>query len=167
MDGGWPRTVMLFALLALAAAPVGAAPEGSGLPLPRFVSLRADEVNLRTGPGVQYPVDWVYQRRYLPVEVIAEYNTWRKVRDWEGTQGWIHRSMIDGRRTMIVKGKRRTLRQRADSDSLPVAIAEPGVIGRLLECPDGSGWCRIEVGPHEGWLRRAEFWGTHRGEVVR
>ena len=83
---------------------------GSGLPLPRFVSLRAAEVNMRTGPGVQYPVEWVYRRQALPMEVIAEYGTWRKVRDWQGTQGWVHQSMLGGRRTLIVTGKVRTVR---------------------------------------------------------
>ena len=69
------------------------------LPLPRFVSLRANQVRLRTGPGVQYPIEWVYQRQYLPVEIIAEYRTWRKIRDWQSTQGWVHQSMLSGNRT--------------------------------------------------------------------
>ncbi|MDP6882831.1 MAG: SH3 domain-containing protein, partial [Rhodospirillales bacterium] len=75
-----------------------AAPEGTGLPLPRFVNLRANEANMRTGPGVQYPVEWVFVRPDLPLEVIAEYRTWRKVRDWQGTQGWMHQSMLDSRK---------------------------------------------------------------------
>ena len=81
---------LLLILFAANAFCVQALAEGSGLPLPRFVSLRADQVNLRTGPGVQYPVEWVYQRKDLPVEIIAEYRTWRKIRDWQSTQGWVH-----------------------------------------------------------------------------
>jgi len=151
---------------AVADAPALAAAKGTGLPLPRFVSLRAGEVNLRTGPGVQYPVDWVYYRQHLPVEVIAEYGTWRKIRDWQGTQGWVHQSMVGARRTIVVTGDVRTLRARPDPKSGAVAQAEAGVVGRLVACPDLNGWCRVEAGGYEGWLRRVEFWGAHRDEVM-
>jgi len=150
-----------------AAAAADAAKKGSGLPLPRFVSLRAGEVNLRTGPGVQYPVDWVYQRQNLPVEIIAEYGTWRKVRDWQGTQGWVHQSMVAPKRTFIVTGDIRTIHRKSDPNSPAVARIEPGVIGRLIACPDVSGWCRVEVGGLAGWLRRVEIWGINRDEVMQ
>ena len=156
---------LVLSLLVVAGASA-AAPEGTGLPLPRFVSLRATEANIRTGPGVQYPVEWVYFRRYLPLEVIAEYRTWRKIRDWQGTQGWMHQGMLDSRRTVIVTGKMRTLRERATSSSSPVARVESGVIGRVLECPDG-GWCRLDIDGFEGWLRRVEVWGIYRTEVLQ
>ncbi|MDP6572893.1 MAG: SH3 domain-containing protein [Rhodospirillales bacterium] len=162
--------VLLFlgAVLALTAARADAvAAETTGLPLPRFVSLRADEVNLRTGPGVQHPIDWVYRRRHLPVEIIAEYNTWRKIRDWQGTEGWVHQSMLSNKRTVVVTGKLRTLRHKSDTTGRPVAQAEAGVIARLLECPDASTWCRVEVDGFEGWFRRVEFWGAYGDEVVR
>ena len=162
--------VLLFAcavLMLMAAGRGAVAAETTGLPLPRFVSLRADEVNLRTGPGVQYPIDWVYRRRHLPVEIIAEYNTWRKVRDWQGTEGWVHQSMVGNERTVIVTGKLRTLRDKSDTAGRPVAQAEAGVIARLLECPDASTWCRVEVDGFEGWFRRVEFWGVYRDEVVQ
>ena len=162
--------VLIFAItlaivLSLAAG-VWAAPEGSGLPLPRFVSLRAQEVNMRAGPGVQYPVEWVYKRRYLPVQIIAEYRTWRKVRDWQGTQGWMHQSMLGGRRSVIVTGSRRTLRAEPDAKSRAIARLEPGGIGKLEKCPAEGGWCRIEAGDRRGWLRRVEFWGVQQGEAV-
>jgi SH3-like domain-containing protein len=159
--------LLLLAIVFLAPAAVAAAEKGSGLPLPRFVSLRAGEVNLRTGPGVQYPVDWVYQRQNLPVEVIAEYGTWRKVRDWQGSQGWVHQSMVSSRRTFIVIGDVRTVRRKNDPNSDSVARVEAGVIGRLIACPDLNGWCRVEVGGLEGWLRRVEFWGINRDEVMQ
>ncbi len=143
-----------------------AAGKGTGLPLPRFVSLRANEVNLRTGPGVQYPVDWVYLRQSLPVEIIAEYGTWRKVRDWQGTQGWVHQSMVAGLRTFIVTGGTRTVRRKGDAGSPAVATLEAGVIGKLLSCPDLNGWCRVEVDGNKGWLRRVDFWGVLRSEVM-
>lgn len=158
----------VLAILAVLLAPAAmAAGKGSGLPLPRYVSLRASEVNLRTGPGVQYPVDWVYQRQYLPVEIIAEYGTWRKVRDWQGTQGWVHQSMVAPRRTFIAVGEERTIRRSSDPNSEPVARIEAGVVGRLLACPDLNGWCRVDVGGHQGWLRRVEFWGVLRDEVFQ
>ena len=148
------------------AAVATAAPKGTGLPLPRFVSIRAGEANLRTGPGVQYPVDWIYKRRDLPVEVIAEFRTWRKIRDWRGTQGWFHQGMLGSRRTFVVTGKVRNLREKADTKTRALVRAEAGVIGRLLECPDGSSWCRVDIDGFEGWLRRVEIWGVQTDEVV-
>ena len=146
---------------------LGVKAEETTLPLPRFVSLRNDQVRLRTGPGVQYPIEWVYQRRYLPVEIIAEYRTWRKIRDWQSTQGWIHQSMLSGRRTAIVTGKRRSLRSNADTKSSPVAEIEVAAIADLKKCPSGSGWCLIKAGEITGWLRKVEFWGAYRNEILQ
>ncbi len=151
---------------ALPAPPASAATEGTGLPLPRFVSLRAGKVFMRAGPGVQYPVEWEYHRQNLPVEVIAEYRTWRKVRDWQGTQGWVHQSMLGGRRTFIVIADVGTIRSRAEAVAAPVARADKGVVGDLLECPNGGEWCLVESGGFKGWLRRIDFWGIHRDEVI-
>jgi len=160
--------ICLIALLALLLAPVQpqAQISGTGLPLPRYVSLRATEVNMRNGPGIQYPVEWVYHRQHLPMEIIAEYGTWRKIRDWQGNQGWIHQSLLSGRRTLIVTGEERTLRREPDSKSLPVARAEVDAVGRLIRCGEGSGWCQVEFGKHSGWLRRVEFWGVYRNELI-
>ena len=158
--------VFILLIATFFAIPAALATEGSGLPLPRFVSLRAGEVNLRTGPGVQYPVEWVYLRQKLPVEVIAEYLTWRKIRDWQGAQGWVHQSMVGGLRTIIITGNTRTLRREAKVESAPVALADVGVIGQILECPEDSGWCKVDIGGHKGWLRRVDFWGVHRDEKV-
>jgi len=162
------RSLLIAFAAALLVAPLVAvaAPKGTGLPLPRFVSLRADTVNLRTGPGVQYPVEWVFQRRDLPVEIIAEYRTWRKVRDWEGAEGWMHSSMLGGARTVIVTGAVATLHAKAEADADVVARAEPGAIGRLKGCPEGLAWCQVEIGGHDGWLERNAFWGVYAGEVV-
>lgn len=164
-------TLSILALLTVAilsGAGLGAYAQAqgvSGLPLPRFVSLRAGEVNMRTGPGVQYPVEWVYTRKDLPVEIIAEFETWRKVRDWEGTQGWVHQSMLSGKRTVLITGDVRSLRIKDDAKSSTRARVEPGVIGRLVDCPRGNGWCRIEVAGLEGWLRHVDFWGAYKNEV--
>lgn len=142
------------------------AAENSGLPLPRFVSLRSDEVNLRTGPGVRYPVDWIYNRRDLPVEVVAEFEAWRKIRDWQGTEGWVHQSMLSGRRMIVILGQTRKLRRESNDTSDAVAMIEAGVMGKLVQCPRNSAFCRVEAGGVTGWLKREEFWGVYRGEWV-
>lgn len=164
------RRNLLFLLIGIFigswAAPAVAQTKGTGLPLPRYVSLRATEVNMRTGPGVQYPVEWVYRRQFLPIEIIAEYGTWRKVRDWQGAQGWVHQSMLSGRRTLIVTDKVRTVRRSPDTQSPGVARVEPGVVGRVLNCPADLTWCQIEVDGRDGWLRRVEFWGVYRHEAL-
>src|SRR5690625_7287220 len=97
------------------------APGRSGLPLPRFVSLRANEVNLRAGPGFRYPIEWVYRRSGQPVEVVDEYETWRRIRDWEGTLGWVHQSMPQRRSNVRVVAEDQLLRNGAKTDARPVA----------------------------------------------
>jgi SH3-like domain-containing protein len=166
------RSGLALALLLMTAALSGmarsATAQGLGietnLPIPRFVSLRSNEVNLRTGPGTTYPVEWVYVRRGLPVEVIAEFDVWRRIRDWQNTIGWVHQSMLDGKRTaLIVGGDRSLLREPADPAPLVARVA-PGVIARLLECDDL--WCRIEAQGYRGWLKRDEFWGSYPKEPI-
>ncbi|MBH89988.1 MAG: hypothetical protein CMF71_07175 [Magnetovibrio sp.] len=157
--------ITYFCVLPNLASSVSA--EEPGLPLPRFVSLRNDQVRLRTGPGVQYPIEWVYQRRHLPVEIIAEYRTWRKIRDWQSTQGWVHKGMLSARRTIIITGKRRSLRSKADAKSAPVAEIEVSAIADLKKCPKESGWCLIESKKINGWLRKVEFWGAYRNESLK
>jgi SH3-like domain-containing protein len=134
-------------------------------PLPRFVSLRADVVNLRTGPGSRYPVEWVYRRKGLPVEILAQHDQWRQVRDWQGTEGWVHERLVTSARTVIVKGAQRVMRAEPEAKAPPVAKLDPGVIARLLECRNA--WCRIEADSLKGWLRRDEIWGVYADEVVR
>jgi SH3-like domain-containing protein len=154
------------AILALTLACPVLAGEASGLPLPRFVSLRSDEVNLRTGPGQRYPIDWIYSRKDLPVEVIAEFEAWRKIRDWQGAEGWVHQSMLSGRRMMVVIGGQRQLRG-SDGDGADIlAMVEGGVLGRLLQCPRNRDFCRVEAGQIQGWLRRDEIWGVYKGEWI-
>lgn len=152
--------VILLILIGLS-APVAAQ---SNLPLPRFVSLKSGEVNLRTGPGPRYPIDWVLMRKDMPVEVVAEFETWRKIRDVEGTEGWVHQHMLSGRRTAIVTGEVRGIRRRDDPGAPVIAQVEPGVVAKLLECK--SSWCRVEVGGQKGWLQRGDFWGAYPTEVI-
>lgn len=174
---GWGRlrwapatapTLLALTLLALLATPLSAfaqAGRTTGLPLPRFVSLGADEVNLRFGPGEGYPIAWILTREGLPVEIVEEFDTWRKVRLHDGDLGWIHGSLLSSRRTVLVADAIRALRQTPDPDARIVLRAEPGVIGQLLDC-DGS-WCRVEIEGRRGWLQRAEFWGVLPDETLR
>lgn len=144
----------------------GVALAASGLPLPRYVSLRASEVNVRTGPGVRYPVDWVFHRHGLPVEIVAEFDTWRKIRDAEGTEGWVHQSLLSGKRTLLVTGKTRSLYRKPSGDSRVLAAAERNVVGKLLACPRKSTWCQVGIGAFEGWMKRSAFWGVYPDEVI-
>jgi SH3-like domain-containing protein len=160
----WLRPWGLAAVLAVAVA-TGAVAAEKNLPVPRFVSLRSDEVNVRTGPGERYPIDWVFTRKGMPVEILAEFDIWRKVRDWQGTEGWVHQRMVTGTRTVMVKGEMRSLRSDPDPAARPVAKAEPGVVARLLECR--GAWCRVEAQGITGWLERGEIWGVYPDEQVQ
>jgi SH3-like domain-containing protein len=137
----------------------------TNLPLPRFASLRASQVNVRTGPGVRYPIDWVFQRRNMPVEITAEFENWRKIRDDQGTEGWVHRQMLSGKRSLVVTGKELVLRRQADTGSPAVARLGSGVVAQVTEC--NGDWCRVEASGFRGWLPRAGTWGTKPGERVK
>jgi SH3-like domain-containing protein len=138
----------------------------TGLPLPRFASLRSDEVNMRTGPGTRYPVDWVYRRRGLPVEIEREFEVWRLVRDEDGVRGWVHQATLVGRRDFVVTGSEHALRSSAADTAAAVAMLKPGVIGRIRDCPAGQTWCEVQVGDYRGWLKRADLWGAYPDEAV-
>lgn len=142
------------------------APNGqtTGLPLPRFVSLAASEVNMRAGPGTRYPVRWVLQRRGMPIKIVGEDDVWRRVVDYEGTEGWIHSSLLSSRRTVVVTGATRELRRSASADARVVLRAEPGVIGTLLNCT--SGWCLVEIQDVRGWIERSSIWGVLDSEMA-
>jgi SH3-like domain-containing protein len=154
----------LLVLLATAWTQVANAQEqlsvgrSTGLPVPRFVSLGDDEVNVRFGPGTQYPINWKFTQIGIPVEIVSEFDNWRKIRDFEGAEGWIRSNLLDSRRTIMVQGAVRDLRRTASNSGRVLLRAEPGVIGRLFECQDA--WCRVEIDGRRGWLLRNEFWGT-------
>lgn len=139
----------------------------SGLPLPRFAALRSDEVYLRTGPGPRYPIDWVYKRRDLPLEIEREFDIWRLVRDQEGVRGWVNTQTLSARRTAVVVGEERALRRDAKDDAPAVARLKAGVVVRLRSCEAGSDWCQASVGDYRGWIKRSELWGTYPGEAIQ
>jgi SH3-like domain-containing protein len=140
--------------------------EASGegaLPVPRFVTLGTDEINLRTGPGLRYPIRIVVRKDGLPVEVIREFDVWRQVRDAEGDEGWVHKSMLSGKRAVVVRGTTRVLMKTASSSGKPLAKVEPGVVARLKTCAEE--WCAVTASGYAGFLKRADLWGVYPGET--
>ena len=133
--------------------------------LPRFASLRSDEVNLRVGPGENYPIEWVFKRKDMPVEVVEQFQNWRRVEDWQGDKGWVLDRMITGKRDVIVDKAVRVLHRQPDLASPIVARVEPGVIARLIELQ--GPWCHIEAGGFKGWVQRAEVWGVYPDEALQ
>jgi len=136
----------------------------SGLPVPRFVTTRSASINVRTGPGERYPVKWVLKKKGMPVEVIAEYDTWRKVRDWEGTEGWVHQAMLTGRRAAVVYPKTAILREKAEPSANPVAELTTGVIAKIEKCH--GEWCELSLEKLKGFVRRSDLWGVYPTESV-
>jgi len=139
----------------------------TGMPLPRYAALRSDEVNLRSGPGTRYPIEWVYKRRDLPVQIEREFEVWRLVRDQEGVKGWVHQATLAPRRTALVVGAEQVLRRDARDDASPVARLKAGVIVRLRACDATSPWCQAQVGDYRGWMKRTELWGVSPNEDIQ
>jgi len=136
----------------------------SGYPVPRYVSLARDTVNVRTGPDGKYPIIWVFKKAGLPVKVIAEYKDWRKIVDSEGAQGWIWGPLLSSRRTALIINEEQTLLKNPAKDEPVAVIAESGVIGKIRKCNDG--WCELDVDGFKGWLEQPDFWGTLDGEIL-
>jgi SH3-like domain-containing protein len=170
-------TVAMVAAFALVAQPsqpasaqgaAGAAPKlgPSGLPLPRFVSLKAGRVNVRVGPGQGYKVSWVFTRSGLPVEIVQEFDNWRRIRDSDGTEGWVFHSLLVGKRTAVVAPWQ-------DGDPLPIranpldtaeitAYLQPKVVSSVSKCEDG--WCRLIDKRFRGWIKQTNLWGVYPDE---
>ncbi|HET6608530.1 MAG TPA: SH3 domain-containing protein [Rhodopila sp.] len=121
---------------------------------------------MRVGPGLRYRIEWVYQRRDLPVEIVREFETWRLVQDPYGVKGWMHQATLMDRRYLVVTGGQQVLRSRPDPHAPAVARLDQGVVGRIRQCAAGSAWCRVKVDDYSGWLPRRAFWGTLPGEAV-
>ena len=143
----------------------------SGLPLPRFVSLKADRVNVRRGPGFDHEIDWVFLRAGLPVEVIAEFDTWRKIRDSEGAEGWVLGSLLSGRRTALVapwtKAKEsRTFSLRADTEKTSRIVSRlgPKVLVNIISCT--GTWCEVVTRDLDGWIAQDVLWGVYPRETI-
>ncbi len=135
----------------------------TNLPLPRFVSLKTDDANIRRGPSLTHRIDWVFKRRGMPLEIVAEYENWRRVVDKDGAGGWVHYSLLSGVRTVIVEQDLTPLRARPDREAQINAYAEAGVIARLGECT--LEWCRIKTGKYRGWVEKKALWGVRPDEI--
>ncbi|MFS2325593.1 SH3 domain-containing protein [Brucella sp. H1_1004] len=146
--------------------PLGA----SGLPVPRFVSLKPARVNLRVGPGRDYAVSWLFMKAGLPVEIIQEYDNWRRIRDADGTEGWVYQSLLSGKRTAITapwlkndQGAMITMRRDPSETSSLSAEVEPNVVGTAREC--NGQWCRMDIQGVRGWIKQSDLWGVYPDEV--
>ena len=146
----------------------GATGSVSGLPIPRFVSLKSDRVNVRSGPNKDQEVRWVYTHAGMPVEVTAEFENWRRIRDWEGAEGWVYHSLLSGKRTATVVPKMKDelvpLYENADSESAVSARLQPGVLGAIKSC-NGT-WCQFSGKGFEGYIRQERLWGAYPNEKV-
>ena len=138
----------------------------TNLPLPRFVSLGSSEVNVRVGPGANYPIDWTYVRRSLPVEITQEFGNWRKIRDSEGNEGWVLSSLLSGERyALVLPGTDEApmeVHASPDANARVVALLQAGVIASVDRCQDG--WCRLVDGRFNGWVVQDRLWGVYPGE---
>jgi SH3-like domain-containing protein len=137
----------------------------TGLPLPRFATLKSEEVNVRTGPGKRYPIDWIFTRENMPVEIVAEYDTWRKIRDWQGVEGWVHQAMLSGRRSVLVTQDGFMLRREPAYNAAPVVKLKATITGELETCQNG--WCQINVAGFKGWIHHDYIWGVSQEEAFK
>lgn len=163
--------MILFTGLSVATVPAKAQDTSNGatgLPLPRFVSLKSDRVNVRLGPSREHAVAWTFVQSGLPVEIIQEFENWRRIRDWEGKQGWVFKSLLSGRRTALVtpweKKDRTPLRNRSRSDAVIVAELEPFVLTSVDQC--AGGWCKVNGTNYEGWLDQTRLFGVYPDELI-
>mgnify|MGYP002766819735 FL=1 len=133
-----------------------------------YVSLKYDQVNLRTGPGERFPIDWVYQEKNYPMEVLDSFESWRQVREVDGTIGWISKNMLSHRRYALIRNESPLL-TKAEPESEVRAVLQPGVVAQIEECPKGN-YCRLKVKygeeTYKGWFLRSDLWGVDKGEEI-
>ena len=135
----------------------------TNLPIPRYVSLKTSEGNVRRGPSLSHKIDWVFLRRDMPLQITGEFGNWRRVQDRDGQGGWMHFSLLSGNRTVIVDRDLSALHAKPDPEAPVNAYAEAGVVAQLGECVEE--WCRISAGGQRGWIEKAALWGVDPAEV--
>lgn len=135
----------------------------TNLPMPRYVSLKASKANVRRGPSLTHRIDWVFNRRNMPLQITAEHGHWRRVQDLEGAGGWVHYSLLSGVRTVIIEHDMLAIRSKPEPSAQEVALLELGVVARLGEC--GPDWCRLTSGGYKGWAHKSALWGVKPGEL--
>ena len=160
------QAVIPFCVALLSATSGWAGDRGAvtNLPLPRFVSLKTDEGNVRRGPSLTHRIDWVFARENMPMQIVDEYGHWRRVQDRDGIGGWMHYSLISGARTALVETDLMALRAKPNADAQVNAHVEAGAIVRIDEC--GPSWCRVNASGYKGWARKTALWGVKPGEIV-
>jgi len=138
----------------------------SGLPVPRFVTLKSKKVNVRVGPGQDYKVSWIFTRPGLPIEIVQEFDNWRRVRDAEGEMGWVFHSLLSGVRSGVVapwgQDEPEPVRRRPDRNARASALLQPGVVARVDTCKNG--WCRVSGDNYRGWIDQQSLWGVYPDE---
>jgi SH3-like domain-containing protein len=158
----------LLTLAPIAMAQAGGDTTTSGLPVPRFVSVKADRVNVRGGPDKDHDVSWVYTRAGWPVEIVAEFENWRRIRDSDGTEGWVYHSMLSGKRTAAVLLKAKSdlapLYAKPDAHSGETARLQSGVLGSVKHC--SGTWCRFVGDGFDGWIAQDQLWGVYPDEKI-
>lgn len=157
--------LILFASILLMPSIVYAGERGSvtNLPLPRFVSMKVKEGYARHGPSLTHRIDWIFKYEGMPLQIIGEYNHWRRVLDFDGQGGWMHFRLLSGVRTVYIKSEKTPLHRKPKKDAMIIAFAEEGVIAGLGEC--SKMWCRINVGKLGGWVQKAKIWGVTMDEL--
>ena len=155
---------LLGALLTAGAVAAPGKGPVTGFDMPRYVSLKTDRANVRRGPALEHRVDWEFLRRDMPLRVVAEHGSWRRVQDMDDVAGWVHSALLSGTRTVIVIADS-LLRKDPDAASQPVARIEQGVILRLKACRPL--WCLLDKDNHEGWMPKADIWGVDADEVFQ
>lgn len=140
----------------------------TGLAIPRMVSLRSSLINVRSGPGSRYPIEWVYKQKGAPVEIISEFELWRKIRDWEGTETWVHKAMLSGRRFVkVTTPGENNIYAKPEEGAKIIAKVEDGVVGEIEKCPDKDGMCLIKFDSVKGWMPRSDLFGVYENEVIK
>ena len=130
----------------------------TGLKIPRYVSIKKNKANIRRGPGTSYKIDWVYNLKGLPLQIFAEYGAWRKIKDYEGSTGWIHSKLLSGKRTIIFLEKETFLRTSPSIDSNKIALINKNVVAEFIDCK--KYWCKVRVENKTGWVFRNSIWGV-------
>ena len=156
---------MRYRIAGTALIAIASVASAEGKKPPYWASIASGQAMMRTGPGRNYPGIWLYQRRDLPVKVVQVYETWRKIQDPDGQQGWMLVTMLSDKRSAIIRpGAARELRNKPDPASHVAYKAEPGVVGKIEKCRDG--WCKMTIAKREGFVAQTDIWGLSPEEVV-
>ena len=162
-------TAIFGLMLAMTSAQAQTLPDDgeSGLALPRFASLRSNYINARSGPGARYPIEWVYMQKSAPVEIIAEFESWRRIRDWQGSESWIKSSMLNRSRfAKVITPGESNLYAKSNYNAQIIARVEDEVIGEIKKCPANNDFCLLRFNQFEGWMPRQNIYGIYKDEII-